>query len=59
MEYIKCKSCGKPIASFNVDSKSYNIHIQCKSCKVYNIVNDNVVKDFYVKIGKGGEENNE
>lgn len=52
MEYIKCKSCGIPIASFNEFSKSQNIHIQCKSCKAYNVINENKVVDMYLKLGR-------
>ena len=58
MEYIKCKSCGKPIASFGENTKTNDLHIQCKSCKVYNVITNNKVVDFYVKIGKKEEQDN-
>lgn len=59
MEYIKCKSCGKPIASFNENTITKNLHIQCKSCKVYNVIDDNIVKEIYIKIGKKVVEQDE
>lgn len=52
MEYIKCKSCGKPIASTDSNTITKNLHIQCKSCKVYNVVTNNEVEKTYIKIGK-------
>lgn len=57
MEYFKCKSCGKPIASYDEKTKVDNLHIQCKSCKAYNILKHNKVVEFYIKVGKSGEEN--
>lgn len=51
MEYVKCKSCGKPIASTDSNTITKNLHIQCKSCKVYNVVTENKVEKTYIKIG--------
>lgn len=51
MEYVKCKSCGKTIASRDMTTITKNLHIQCKSCKVYNVITDNQVEKTYIKIG--------
>lgn len=56
MEYFKCKSCGKPIASYNESTKVDNLHIQCKSCKAYNIIKNNEVVKFYIKVGSFGDK---
>lgn len=51
MEYVKCKSCGKTIASHDSTTVTKNLHIQCKSCKVYNVISENKVEKTYIKIG--------
>ncbi len=52
MEYVKCKSCGKTIASYDSKTQVKNLHVQCKSCKVYNVITDKAVEKTYIKIGE-------
>lgn len=57
MEYIRCKSCNKEIASYNKDTITKGLVVQCKSCKAYNVINNNKAESFYIKIGESGNAN--